>query len=154
LKIGSPNLGTSVVIASPSLSKGLSWFDGEADPGRLQIFLARVGVHGKDAVIVGEQRAIRTEVHPVWLDADAVHDLRFLRSVVRRLDPCVNHLSPEASLPSGLTLISLTSPLVVAIRYSERGFFGDFLRFITSHHAISTSDVYAETNEALSTVVH
>jgi tetratricopeptide (TPR) repeat protein len=27
-----------------------------------------------------------------------------------------------------LTLISLTSPLVVAIRHSERGFLGDFLR--------------------------
>src|SRR5436190_11852072 len=63
---------------------------------------------------------------------------------------------PKRSLPSGLTLtlISLTSPLVVAIRYSERGFFGDFLRFMTCHHAISTSDVYAVINEAPSTVVH
>src|SRR4029453_1541904 len=62
----------------------------------MAVELARVGVHGEDAVIVCEQRAICTEVHPVWLNADAVHYLRFLGPVVRRLDPRVNHLSPEA----------------------------------------------------------
>ena len=62
----------------------------------MAVELARVGVHGKNAVIVGDPRAICTEVHQVWLNGDAVHDLRFLGPVVRRLDPRVNHLGPEA----------------------------------------------------------
>ena len=46
LKIGTPPFDTSVFVASPSLStslfKGRSSFDGEADPGRAQIFLEQI----------------------------------------------------------------------------------------------------------------
>src|SRR6266540_4138076 len=106
----------------------------------MAVELARVGVHSKDAVIVCEQRAICTEVHPVWLNADAVHYFGFLgRSYVASIRASIISV-PKRNLPSGptLTLISLTSPLVVAIRYSERGFLGDFLRFMTCHRAIGS----------------